>query len=318
MIFMRARIYSFGVLIAILFLFANCLSYGNIEDRVTKAFQVASGGTLTLESDIGSVTIEGTNTDSVEIEILRQVKTNKQKKAEEILEDFDIQFTQIGNDISIEAKYKKRGPRGFWNRMGNILRVKFIITVPSEYNVDLNTKGGSISVQGLRGEVLSKTSGGSLKFDNIEGDITGKTSGGSISIGKVTGSSNINTSGGSIHIALADGPVDAHTSGGSITVDEVMGTIKAHTSGGSVNAHISKQPDSNCRLTTSGGSITVHLSADLGLDVNAKTNGGRVNTDFPVAISGEVSKRSMQAQMNGGGPELYLRTSGGSIYLKKL
>ena len=106
--------------------------------------------------------------------------------------------------------------------------------------------------------------------------------------------------------------------GESITVDEVMGTIKAHTSGGSVKAHISKQPDSDCRLTTSGGSITVHLSADLGLDVNAKTNGGRVNTDFPVAISGEVSKRSMQAQMNGGGPELYLRTSGGSIYLKKL
>jgi hypothetical protein len=53
------------------------------------------------------------------------------------------------------------------------------------------------------------------------------------------------------------------------------------------------------------------------LDVNAKTSGGRVHTDFPVSISGEINKSSMRGRMNGGGPELYLRTSGGSIYLKK-
>jgi hypothetical protein len=53
------------------------------------------------------------------------------------------------------------------------------------------------------------------------------------------------------------------------------------------------------------------------MDVNAKTSGGRVHTDFKVALSGEISKRSMKGEMNGGGPELYLRTSGGSIYLRK-
>ncbi len=295
-----------------------CLSFGRIEDSMNRTFSVGSGGTLTLGSDIGSIQVQGGNEDSVDIEVLRQVKTNNQKKADEILEDFDIRFRQSGNDVSIQATYKKRGLRRFWSRIGNTLRVRFIVSVPSDYNVDLNTKGGSISVQDLQGEVSSDTSGGSLTFDKITGDITGKTSGGSISIGRVAGRSNIRTSGGSIRISLADGPVDAHTSGGSITIEEVMGSIKAHTSGGSVRARISKQPESDCSLTTSGGSITVHLSEGFGLDLDAKTSGGHVRTEIPLTVSGEISKRAVRARMNDGGPQLYLRTSGGSIYLKRL
>ncbi len=312
----RKRSCFFGVLTAILFLFANCLTYGNIEDRINKSYPVGTGGTLSLESDIGSISVRGGNIDSVEIEILREIRTNNEKRAEEILKDFDIQFTHSGNDVTIQAKYKK-GIKGFWNNIGRHLQVKYIIAVPSEYNVDLQTSGGSISVEDLSGKILSNTSGGSLKFDNIRGNISGKTSGGSISIGEVIGRSNIRTSGGSIHIRHAEGPVDAQTSGGSITVDEVMGTIEAHTSGGAVKAYLSRQPESDCRLTTSGGSITVQLDENMSLDVNAKASGGRVHTDFPVSISGEIDKSSMHAKMNGGGPELYLRTSGGSIYLKK-
>ena len=55
-----------------------------------------------------------------------------------------------------------------------------------------------------------------------------------------------------------------------------------------------------------------------GVYVNAGTSGGRVRTEFPVTIRGEISKRKLQAKINGGGPELYLRTSGGSIYLNEL
>lgn len=316
--FYRTTTYSLGILIAALFLFTNCLTYGGIEDRITKSYVVGSGGTLTIESDIGSIAIKGENSDSVEIEILREVKTTNEKKAADILEDFDLQFNHSGNDVTIEAKYKKSGIKGFWNNIGKYLRVKYIISVPTKYNVDLYTKGGSITVEDLDGEILSKTSGGSLKFDNIRGNISGKTSGGSISIGEVVGKSHVQTSGGSINIRHAEGPVDANTSGGSITVDEVLGSIKAHTSGGSVKAYLSKQPESDCRLTTSGGSITVEFSEAMNLDLDAKTSGGRVYTEFKVAISGTVDKRSLRGQMNGGGPELYLRTSGGSIYLKKL
>ena len=100
-------------------------------------------------------------------------------------------------------------------------------------------------------------------------------------------------------------------------MNEVMGKIRADTSGGSVKAYISQQPKGDCQLKTSGGSITVYLAEDVAVNVDAGTSGGSIHTDFPVTIQGKISKRELKAQINGGGPELYLHTSGGSIYIKK-
>jgi DUF4097 and DUF4098 domain-containing protein YvlB len=108
--------------------------------------------------------------------------------------------------------------------------------------------------------------------------------------------------------------VEAHTSGGSITVKEVINYVDATTSGGSITASLSDQPTADCRLNTSGGTVTVLLPAGVQADVRAKTSGGRVHCDFPV--KGSIGKRSMNVKINGGGPLLDLKTSGGSIYVK--
>lgn len=293
------------------------LAHGYGEETITKSFTVEPGGRLTLETDIGSIEVQGMESDTVDVEVIRKVKTTSDKKAEEILKDFEIDFTQRGRDVFIKAEYERSGWQRFWDKISKHLQVKYIISVPRVYDVNLKTKGGSISVQDLEGEVISKTSGGSLLYDHIIGDISASTSGGSIKVGQVDGQIGLHTSGGSIKVKQAGGQVDAHTSGGSITVEEVMGAIQAKTSGGSVKAYISRQPKSDCRLTTSGGSITVYMEEDISVDIDARTSGGHVRTEFPVTIRGEISKRALKAKINGGGPELYLRTSGGSIYLKK-
>jgi hypothetical protein len=272
---------KFAALIAASFLFMSCTSYGSIQDTIAKNFTVAPGGTLSLKSDTGSIEIHGKAGNDVKVEVIREVKTGSEKKAQDLLKDFDIRFNQNNGDVLIEAEYRKKGWERFWNNIGKHLRVKFVISVPERYNLDLETKGGSISIDSLIGDIEAKTSGGSLHFDRIEGDIQGRTSGGSIKIG------------------------------------EVVGNTRAHTSGGSVKANISRQPDSDCRLTTSGGSITVYLKEDIGMYVDAHTSGGRVTADFPLTLKGNISKNSLKGEMNNGGPELYLRTSGGSIYLKR-
>lgn len=305
------------VLIAAFTVFLTGLAFGSIEDTITKSFRVEQGGTLFLETDIGSIEVQTAEGNTIEVKVIRKARTTSKKKAKKILEDFEVKFSQSGNDLYIKAEYERDGWQRFWNNISKRLGIKYIISVPRIYNLDLKTKGGGISVDGVEGKINSRTSGGSLHFDHILGDVNGRTSGGSIKIGEVDGNIVVNTSGGSIRIERAKGEVNAHTSGGSITVEEVMGTIQARTSGGSVKAHISRQPKSNCRLTTSGGSITVYLGEDIGVDVNARASGGRIRTEFPVTLQGEISKRSLNAKINGGGPELYLHTSGGSIYLRK-
>lgn len=313
----RYKSFAFAALFAISSLLTSCFAYSDIEDTINKSFTVSPGGTLSVESDIGSIEVRGTRGNKVDIEVVREIRSGSESRAERLLKNFDVKFNQRGDDVDIIAKLDRSGLDRLFNNIGRYLKVKFIVTVPESYNLDFYTKGGSISSENIQGVVKTRTSGGSLNFDRIDGEISGRTSGGGIDIGDVKGNTEVRTSGGSIRIMRAEGPVDAHTSGGGITVEEVLGDIKAHTSGGSIKATITSQPLSDCRLTTSGGSITVYLEGDIGVNVDAKTSGGSVTTDFPVTVQGKIKKNALAAQINDGGPELYLRTSGGSIRLRK-
>ena len=301
----------------IVLLIVSSLVFGQTDGDIKKSFDVGPGGNLTLESDIGSIQVRSHNRNTVDVEVVFEQRHGSSRRVDEFLEDFDVDFRHDGKDVTVIAEYR-RDRWNFWDSIGRYLRVRFYVTVPHKYNVDLKTAGGSISVDDLEGEVTSHTSGGSLEFGRIIGPVKGKTSGGSISLTSCEGRAEVRTSGGSITIGKVRGDVYAHTSGGSIEVEEVMGMIDATTSGGSVTASITKQPEHDCRLTTSGGGVTVYLAEDIKVDVNAGTSGGRVRTDFPVTIRGEISKRSLRAKINGGGPELYLRTSGGSIYIREI
>jgi len=310
--FTRLTILFFAILV---FLATGSASV-SIDDSIQKTFSVDSGGTLEIDTERGSIEVRGISGNTVEIEVIRKVKTSDTTKAEKVLDNFKIEFKQSGKDVFVIGERAKK--ESIWDKIWNRLNIKFIVSVPEIYNVKLKTSGGSISVEDIEGEVNIKTSGGSLTLNDIRGPVWGKTSGGNIKIGEVDGQVDVNTSGGSIKIERARGRVDAHTSGGSITVKEVIGTINADTSGGSIKAHILQQPESDCRLTTSGGSVTVYLAGDIAVNVDAGTSGGSVHTEFPVTIKGKINKRKLKAKINGGGPLLYLHTSGGSVYIKEI
>jgi len=288
------------------------------EDVINRSFNVSAGGTLTMDVSRGSIEVDTGEGEVVKVKVIRRLGTSSESRAQEIFEKYKIDFHHSGRDVTIETDdHTSREGLFSWLK-GSNLRVRFIVTVPGKYNLDLKTSGGSISVSEIQGEVKAKTSGGSLTFDYIKGPVWGRTSGGSIQLEKCSGDVDVHTSGGSIRIGAVEGDVKADTSGGSVHVEEVMGTINASTSGGSMSAAISSQPEGDCSLTTSGGSITVNLKDDIKVDLDAKTSGGRVSTDFPVTIQGEMSKSRLKGKINGGGPGLYLRTSGGSIHIKKL
>jgi len=297
---------------------------------IRKSFQVGQGGKLTIRADRGSIDVKTGAGDTVFIEVTREPGISS---SADILEKHVVTFDHQGKDVLVKAEMP--GSNGGWFR-GNNLKVKYAVTVPKKYNVDLKSSGGSISVQDLEGEARSQSSGGSLKFGQIDGPVFGRTSGGSI---KVTGSTkdvDINTSGGGIEVGQVDGNVVARTSGGSIrvgdtkgavtaetsgggiSVESAAGPVNAHTSGGSIRASITQQPTGPCSFETSGGGIDVKMASNVAADIEAKTSGGSVSTDFPVTVQGELKKNHLRSKLNGGGPKLTFGTSGGSIHIRKL
>jgi len=291
-----------SLLKGILFLFllltlSASFIFAEIEEKKTKTFDVKNGGKLVMNVERGSINIIAKSGSKMIVEVIKKAKTSSNEKAKKLFDNYKLEFKKKGNDVHIDGEFVKKIKRLFSN---NKFYLKFIITLPSKYDLDLRTSGGSISVSDLEGEIKAKTSGGSLKFNSVIGNVNAKTSGGSIRIGKVKGE------------------VKVHTSGGGIYVEEVMGTIIAGTSGGSIKAYISKQPNADCSLKTSGGSINISLAKELKLNLYARTSGGGISTDFPIIVKGKLSKNKLETAINGGGPELTLKTSGGNIRIKKI
>ncbi|MBV9771429.1 MAG: hypothetical protein JOZ32_17795 [Bryobacterales bacterium] len=213
--------------------------------------------------------------------------------------------------------------------------VEYRVMVPRRFNADIETSGGPIFVRDVTGEVRAHTSGGSLNFTDIDGQLNGITSGGGITLegGKsraivrtsggpirvidVSGDVDASTSGGGIWIERTSGRVRARTSGGGIEIREAIGSIDAWTSGGGVRGSLLGQPTDECRLQTSGGNIDVSLGKDIHMDLDASASGGGIWTDFAVPGRNDRSRRELRGPLNGGGPLLYLRTSGGGIIVHR-
>ncbi len=305
----------------------------DIEETETKSFTVKRGQLFSLKADLGSVEVTSWSQNELKVTVVKRADTNSKNRAREIFEDLELSFDQDENGVRVVARY--HGPKG-WLGEGRRLRLRFEVTVPREFNLDVNTAGGSIQVTDLAGNAELRTSGGSITAGKIEGSVQAKTSGGSIKIQQANGSILANTSGGSISIGEAAGTVEARTSGGGISMDRVTGDTQAHTSGGSLNlknlsgnvtastsggsiyAELVGKIDRDCSLKTSGGSIRVFLPANSSIDLDAHTSGGRVETDLPITVQGTLKSNSIKGRINNGGPLLTLRTSGGSIYIKAL
>ena len=99
--------------------------------------------------------------------------------------DFEVAFANADTGVHVEGAFKHG--REHWQKKLNRLEIHFQVTVPKNYNVDVDTQGGSIKVGDLDGTVRTRTSGGSLRFGNITGTVWGRTSGGSIKLVSCSG-----------------------------------------------------------------------------------------------------------------------------------
>jgi DUF4097 and DUF4098 domain-containing protein YvlB len=285
-----------------------------------------------MKVDRGSIHVNSSATDKVDVKVVREVKRVSEEKAKEIIEQHHIEMAENSGSVTITAENPQQ-KKLFGNNPFNHLQVSYTISVPAKYDLDVRTAGGNIEVSDLEGNIEARTAGGDVKLGAItgpvkahtaggniilkgsKGDADVHTSGGDLRIGEVEGNLMAKTSGGNIKLERVTGRVDAQTSGGDVHVNEAYGPVMARTSGGNVSAKLNEQPKGDCALKTSGGNVELMIPEKLALDVRASTSGGSIRSDFPGEMN--KSKTRMTAQLNGGGPEMVLETSGGNVNIRR-
>lgn len=279
------------------------------EPYLTKQFTLNGAGNLNVETSGSSVAVTGSGGNEVVVAMYVKLdgrEIEKQDPAvEKELEDYNIDIRKDGNTVSVIVKRKTRVGR-------NKLNLSFKIQVASEMSSKFQSAGGSISIEGIKGNHSVTSSGGSIQVANSGGELTTQSAGGSFRLENFDGKVNVQSSGGSIKANRLTGDLKVGSSGGSVSLEEIAGSINVNSSGGSVKAQLSKL-EKELNLNTSGGSITAIVPRGQGLNLNL--SGGRVNSSLS-NFDGEIKKDRIFGKINGGGVPVVMQSSGGSITLE--
>ncbi|HEX7860754.1 MAG TPA: DUF4097 family beta strand repeat-containing protein [Verrucomicrobiae bacterium] len=319
-----------GLFLTFLALASTANTLAAEKDLISKTFDAKPGGNLEMHVDRGSIKILATDSDQVDIKVTRELKRGSDEEARAAYEEHKIEMSQDGDTVLIRAE-----PPGFLKGLKNghrNLSVEYTISVPSKFNLDLNTSGGNIDVATLEGSVELHTSGGNISTAEINGPVEAHTAGGNIQVKAAKTTANLHTSGGNITVGNVQGDLVAKTAGGNITTSDIAGStdvstsgghitvksartaLKARTTGGNIKAEIASLTETSS-LKSTGGNIDLILADKTSANLTAKTTGGQVRSD----IEGDLNKQrtKLTAQLNGGGPELTLETTGGNVKISQ-
>ena len=279
---------------------------------------VEPGGTLTTDNGFASIEISSWTKNEVQVTVEKRSKITVEDRVRRAFDDIEVKTEKRDNDVRIIVDRSKSHRR-------NRVAVKITVQVPEHYNLDLESSGGDIEIEDLRGDVRARSSGGDVVMGNIReatvdvrtsggdirlesGDVDTRmtTSGGDIQIGNAKGRTEARTSGGDITIEHADGEVDVRTSGGDIQIENTTGDLTATSSGGDI--HI-ENAMGGLSITASGGDIQIENAME---GVNAESSGGDIaieNARRAVTVASKGGDIDIENAMGG----VTATTSGGDI-----
>lgn len=165
--------------------FANGFPTNNPFDRRNISSQVEESKTLKVDTEkpltlkvnsaAGNVTVTGANVDTVQVKAVKTAYDSTQARADEEVKTVKYTVEQNGNSITL--KYELPKSTNFSN---NINTVDFIVTVPAETSVTVDTGFGKVNVSGVKGDADLENDFGDVTVENIEGALSVQTNSGAI------------------------------------------------------------------------------------------------------------------------------------------
>lgn len=255
-------------------LFALTIAVPVSGATVQREVEASPGERLEVSLRGGSIEITGWDRNLVSVDA-----TVSGRDAEDA--GIDVRRTAAG--VSVRQQHGGRSHRG---------RVDLRIRVPHRFDLDLETMGGAIELENVRGTLRGRTHGGSLQLARLEGSLSMSTHGGNITLRDSVVDGSVQTMGGQVLLENVVGDVEGKSMGGNVVYRNVTrgdgsSTGKAvhiTTMGGDVT--VADAP-AGAELSTMGGNISVASARRF---VKARTMGGSIEVD---AIDGWIEATTM-------------------------
>jgi DUF4097 and DUF4098 domain-containing protein YvlB len=167
------------------------------KDQWTRQYPISATGALSITNGNGTVTLEATDGQTIEVWAERIVRAGTEEAANEQLKLIDMREEASADRVSIDGSTK-----GLTIRTSR--RINFVVKVPRTIAVTLESSNGDISVTGLTGAFRASASNGRITGTDLQGSAHTSTTNGVIALtmAKVTGDVSAETTNGAVTVTL--------------------------------------------------------------------------------------------------------------------
>ncbi|HVF25543.1 MAG TPA: DUF4097 family beta strand repeat-containing protein [Anaerolineales bacterium] len=296
----------------------------------SKSYTTEGPTSLQVQNDAGDVSVVSGEGDEIIVQATKTAWGSTQAEAEKALEKVKYQVTKKGNELVIVFKLEKN--RFTENRPDS---VDFIITVPSEIKVSVDSSFGSIDLTGTQGDASLNSEFGDISVNTIDGALNVTTQSGIVTAKSVNaGSGDVFLQSGFGRLTLEKviaGKIHVESESGVLELNDVRASsdMELYTQFGNVT--FEKGSARQLTITTESGKValaSLNITGALVVNdqfgnivlqqVNAKsydldTESGTIEAD---GISGAVKAHSGFGSItisNGENVTLDLNTESGTV-----
>ena len=300
---------------------ATVPAFALVERRVERRFEVPEAAALNVDTFSGEVRItEDPNARVIEVVVLQSADVATDAAMDARLASLSLEMSQRNGAVSLTARYAK-SVGWSWKSWAPVNLV-YEIKVPRRCDVQVTTRDGAILMGSLEGRVVLGNESGSIFTGEITGPVTAHSVTGGVSITAATGAIDVSTRTSNIVIGRAFGPTRISSQGGYIEVQQAGDELVIRGSGSSAQVGFARQFKHAADIAVSGGEIMLVLETNRVCTLDLKSSiFGKVNVrgELPLNVTtGSVGRSSLEATVNGGGPRITARASGGNVVVRSV
>jgi hypothetical protein len=189
-------------------------------ETVTRSFPLSPGGTLDISTTNGRIEVVAGSAPTVEVKAVKVARAATKEGAAELLKSLQLKEEVTPDLVKLRAERAKGGLTGW----GTSAEVRYVVQVPANTKVLLNTTNGEIEVVNVTASAQLETVNGQINARGLGGDVKASTTNGGVDIAlaSINGDVTVETTNGGVTVRL---PADAkalllgRTTNGGLSVD---------------------------------------------------------------------------------------------------
>jgi DUF4097 and DUF4098 domain-containing protein YvlB len=176
--------------------------------------------------------------------------------------------------------------------------------------------GDDVTLSEIQGPVtINGDFFGDIHLEQIGADIHYHSSQTSVDIARLAGALTLDKS--DLSLSQAAGPVRVIARSKDIDLTQIAGDAHIEDSNGDVNV-VAANPLGNVQITDHTGNVIVTMPENANFSVTGSTSGDEaVRTDFPLKMSTDGGRQTLEGSVGHGGVQLQLETDHGNLELRK-